>query len=192
METQIVFTSLIPIIISLVVSVSWLLNRSVLIAYEKDLLKESGEWLSQRSILVPTLSVFLLPILTAYITLNSVPEILKIFLPLITFIAGQSLGKYEKQNEIRNRQLEVLLILRRKFSIARKKISLNNGVLQLELASIDSEDRGFIERRLQFLDAIGDEFSRLDTFLTLTKDGILSIDDRVHPSLARLTLITRH
>jgi hypothetical protein len=143
----------------------------------KDSLKEIREWLSQRSILVPTISVFLLPILTAYLTLNPAPENLKLVLPLITFIAGQSLGKYDKQKEIRNKQLEILLILRRKFSVARKKISSNKGILQLELTSIDSEERGFIEKRLHFLDAVGEEFSRLDTFLDLTKDGLLSVDD---------------
>jgi hypothetical protein len=167
-------TELIPIIISLFISVSWLLNRSILIAYKKDLLKVIGEWLSRRSILVPTLAVFFLPMFTAYLTLNSVPDILKIILPLITFVAGQFLGRYEKQNEIMNKQVEILLVLRRKFSIARKKISLNKTILQLELDSINSEDKGFIERRLQSLDIITEDFSRLDTFLTLTKDNLLS------------------
>lgn len=177
MKTEVIPNIIIPTIISLVISVSWLLHRSILIAYKKDLLQEIREWLSTRSILVPTLAVFFLPMLAVYLTLNSIPDILKFILPLITFITGQFLGRYEKQNEIKNKQVEILLILKRKSSIVREKIFLNEAILQHELDSINDKDRSFIDRRLQFLDKIIEDFARLDTFLTLTKDNLLKIDD---------------
>lgn len=178
---------LIPIIVSLVISVSWLLHRSILIAYKKDLLKVGREWLSTRSILVPVLAVFFLPMITAYLTLNPVPEILKLILPLLTFMTGQSLGRYEKQNEFKNKQIEVLLIIRRKFSIAREKISLNKRILELELDSINNKDKGFIERRLKVLDGVTEEFLKLDTFLTLTNENLLNINDLFN--LRKLSII---
>jgi hypothetical protein len=177
MDNETSFNIVIPIVVSLIISAFWLLQRSLLIAYKKDLLEDIREWLSTRSILIPTLAVFFLPMLTAYLTLNSIPDIIKLILPLITFVAGQFLGRYEKRNEIRNKQLEALIILKRKFSISREKISLNKVVFQQELDSINHEDRGFIERRLQFLDKITEDFARLDTFLTLTEDDLLRIDD---------------
>ena len=177
MRTEETFNSMIPVIISLVISISWLLHRSILIAYEKNLLKEGIDWLSKRSILAPTFSVFLLPVATAYLVLNPVPEIFKLILPLLTFIAGQVLGRYEKQNELKNKQIEILKVLRRKFSIAREKISLNKVILELELNLLNSDNNGFTEKRLQFLDKITEDFSKLDVFLTLTNENLLNIND---------------
>lgn len=177
MATEVSFNSLIPIIISLAISVSWLLNRSILIAYEKDLLKESAEWLSKRPILIPTLTVFVLPTITAYLTLNRVPEILRFALPLLTFIAGQFFSNYERQNEARKRQIENLQMLKRKLSIARQKVYSNKTKLQIELDSFNSEGEGFIDVGLQFIDKITEEFSRLDTFSTLINEGLMTMPD---------------
>lgn len=168
---------LISIIISLIISGSWLLYHSILIAYKIDLLKEIKEWLGKRSILIPTLAMFILPIFTAYLTLNPISDIAKLSLPLITFVLGQYLGKKEKQNEIKNNQVEIFLILKRKFSIVHEKICQNKYIIEHELDIINSEERGFVERRMQSLDKITEDFSRLDSFFVLSKERLLSIND---------------
>ncbi|MDF0556517.1 hypothetical protein [Kamptonema sp. UHCC 0994] len=168
--------SLIPIIISLVISVSWLLNRSILVAYGKDFLKEGIKWIGNRPILVPTFAVFFLPIFIAYLTLNQIPDILKFILPLITFIAGQFIGKYEKQIEIKDNQKESLSKLKRSLSRTREKISLTKKIVQLELDSINSQDRGIFEERLQSIDEITEDFLRLDSS-KLIDDKLLTIDE---------------
>jgi len=159
------------------ISISWLLHQAILIAYQKDLLKEGLKWLGKRPILFPTFMVFLIPVTTAYLTLHQIPEFLKLVLPLLTFIAGQFLGRYEKQSEIKNKQIEILLILKRKLSITREKFYLNKSLLRLELDLINSSNRGFIERRLQFIDRINEDFTRLDTFLMLTSENVIAVDD---------------
>lgn len=169
--------SLIPIIISLVISVSWLLNRSILVAYGKDFIKEGIKWIDNRPILVPTFAVFFVPIFIANLTLNQIPDILKFILPLITFIAGQLIGKYEDQSKIKDRQKEMLSELKRSLSRTREKISLTKTIVQLELDSINSQDRGFVEHRLQFIDKITEYFLRLDPSLKLLYDKLLTIDE---------------
>lgn len=166
-----------PVVISLIISVSWLLHRSILIVYNKNLSQEIKEWISTRSILVPTFTVFLLPILTAYLTLNSIPDILKFILPIVTLVMGQFLGRYEKQNEIKQKQVEILLVLKRKLSIVREKLSLNKVIFQQELELISDVKRSFVESRLTTLDKITEDFTRLDIWLNLTRENLLKIDD---------------
>ena len=178
---------MIPVILIFIISIIWLINRSLVIAYEKDFLEEGIKWLNERPILLPTVTVFVLPTFTAYLTLNQIPDIIKFALPLITFIIGQFIGKYDKQNDIKNRQVEILSELKRKLSISSEKIETNKFILQIELDGIESPRRGFVEERLQAVEKITEDFSKFDTFLKLTNDKILTIDDLF--TLREMTLL---
>ena len=164
------FNPIIPITISLIISGIWLTNRSIVIAYGNDFLKEGGKWLSNRPILIPTIVVFCLPTFVAYLTLNQIPDILKFILPLVTFIVGQFIGKYDKQNEIKTKQAEILSTLKRKLSIIRKKIDLNKFILEKEVDLLESPNKTYYETRLQLVDQVIEDFSKFDTSLMWTND----------------------
>lgn len=155
---------------SFIISVAWLFHRGILVFCDKNLSEKIQIWLSKRSILIPTLAVFIFPILTIYFVINPIPDILKLLLPVITFVVGQFLGKQEKQKEIERKREQAILGIKRKFSLAQQKISSSKIILYKELASLGRGQNNFMEERLQFLDGITDDFVKLSIFLDLAEN----------------------
>lgn len=177
MESSTSYNLLLYVSISFIISVAWLLHRGILIVYDQDLSEKTQAWLNKRSILMPTLAVFIFPILMIYFVINPIPDILKLLFPVITFAVGQFLGKREKQEEIERRRSQAILEIKRKFSLAQQKISSSKTTLHKELASLSRGDNNFMEERLQFLDGITDDFVKLSIFLDLAEDRNQEIEN---------------
>lgn len=173
METETTLSSTILVVISLVVSAAWLLNRGILTSYKIDLLRESKKWLDKKPILIPTFFVFFIPAIFSYLALNPIPENLRSTLPVLTFVIGQFIGRSEKVSDFKNKQIEVFNTLKRKLSVVREKLSLSAVILKNELEA----DNGFMEDRLQLIQQFSDDFSKLDIFLSLTNESFFDIED---------------
>lgn len=179
-------SQLIYVAVTIGLSLLWLFNQAISVAYGKNYLQICLNWLSKRPVLLPSLSALLLPFIVPGLIINlttqKTPDFFKLILPIATFIAGQFLNNRQKAIESRNKQIELFLSIKRKIVLSKNKNKDNLKFLEVEILQLDlyksteGQDGGFLEISLSQIEVISNEYSQLELISILTGKNLISVE----------------